>query len=103
MGVTNYGLFLQWKVHNSNNYFACAYRNPKFSFMKFSTGCYPLVQYLINHNVSGDQSPITVNRTNMTLYGVQPGETYYVEITPYYDIRGLPIAESSVLYTKGFS
>ena len=45
--------------------------------------CYPLVQYLISHNVSSDQSPITVNRTNVTLYGVQPGETYTVEITPY--------------------
>ena len=39
--------------------------------------------YLITHNVSLDQSPITVNRTNVTLYGVQPGETYTVEITPY--------------------
>ena len=39
--------------------------------------------YLITHNVSSDQSPITVNRTNVTLYGVQPGETYTVEITPY--------------------
>ena len=45
--------------------------------------CYPLVQYLITHNVSSDQSPITVNRTNVTLYGVQPGETYTVKITPY--------------------
>ena len=47
--------------------------------------CYPLVQYLITHNVSSDQSTITVNRTNVTLYGVQPGETYTVEITPCYD------------------
>ena len=39
--------------------------------------------YLITHNVSSDQSPITVNRTNVTLYGIQPGETYTVEITPY--------------------
>ena len=39
--------------------------------------------YLITHNVSSDQSPITVNRTNVTLYGVQPGEVYTVEITPY--------------------
>ena len=39
--------------------------------------------YLITHNVSSDQSPITVNRTNVTLYGVQPGETYTVEIIPY--------------------
>ena len=43
----------------------------------------PLIQYQITHNVSSDQSPITVNRTNVTLYGVQPGETYTVEITPY--------------------
>ena len=39
--------------------------------------------YLITHNVSSDQSPITVNRTNVTLYGVQPGETYTVEIIPF--------------------
>ena len=38
--------------------------------------------YIITHNVSSDQSPITVNRTNVTLYGVQPGETYNVEIMP---------------------
>ena len=40
------------------------------------------VVYIITHNVSSDQSPITVNRTNVTLYGVQPGVTYTVEITP---------------------
>ena len=51
--------------------------------------CYSLVYYLITHNVSSDQSPITVNRTNVTLYGVQPGETYTVEIIPY------------VMYKKG--
>ena len=45
--------------------------------------CYPLVHYLITHNVSSDQSPITVNRTNVTLYGVQAGETYAVEIIPH--------------------
>ena len=39
--------------------------------------------YLITHNVSSDQSPITVNRTNVTLYGLQPGETYTVEIIPF--------------------
>ena len=39
--------------------------------------------YLIRHNVSSDQSPITVNRTNVTLYGVQPGKTYTVEIIPF--------------------
>ena len=32
--------------------------------------------FLITHNVSSDQSPITTNRTNVTLYGVRPGETY---------------------------
>ena len=45
--------------------------------------CYPLVHYLITHNVSSDQSPITVNRTNVTLYGVQLGLAYTVEIIPY--------------------
>ena len=40
--------------------------------------------YLITHNVSSDQSPIPViNRTNVTLYGVQPGETYTAEIIPF--------------------
>ena len=38
---------------------------------------------MISHNVSGDQSPITVNRTNVTLYGVLPGVAYHVEITPF--------------------
>ena len=39
--------------------------------------------FVIRHNISADQSPVTVvNRTNVTLYGVQPGETYTVEITP---------------------
>ena len=41
------------------------------------------IYYVITHNVSSDQSPITVNRTNVTLYGVQPGETYTVEIIQY--------------------
>ena len=39
--------------------------------------------YLITHNVSSDQSPITTNRTSVTLYGVQPGETYTVMIFIY--------------------
>ena len=39
--------------------------------------------YLITHNVSSDQSAITVNRTNVTLYGVQSGEAYTVEIIPF--------------------
>ena len=47
----------------------------------FLQTCHPLDHYLIRHSVSGDQSPITVNRTNVTLYGVQPGETYYVDVT----------------------
>ena len=48
--------------------------------------CSSHVYYIVTHNISSDQSPITVNRTNVTLYGVQPGETYTVtvEITPHY-------------------
>ena len=42
-----------------------------------------VVHYLITHNVSSDQSTITVNRTNVTLYGLQPREAYTVRITPY--------------------
>ena len=38
--------------------------------------------YLITHNVSSEQSPITINRNNVTLYGVKPGETYTVVIIP---------------------
>ena len=38
--------------------------------------------YLITHNVSSEQSPITINRDNVTLYGVQPGKIYTVEIIP---------------------
>ena len=36
--------------------------------------------FIVTHNVSSDQSPIIVNRTNVTLYGVQPGKTYTVQI-----------------------
>ena len=36
--------------------------------------------FQITHNVSLDQSPITTNRPSVTLYGVQLGETYTVEI-----------------------
>ena len=46
--------------------------------------CYPLeTTYLIIHNTTASQSPITTNKTNVTLYGVRPGETYTVEIIPY--------------------
>ena len=45
--------------------------------------CFSLVKYLIKHNVSSDQSPVVTNRTNVTLFGVQPGEIYSIEITPY--------------------
>ena len=37
--------------------------------------------------MSSDQSPITTNRTNVTLYGVQPGETYTVEIITSFPIH----------------
>ena len=44
--------------------------------------CYPLeTTYLVFHNITSIQSPITTNRTDVTLYGVQPGGTYTVEIT----------------------
>ena len=46
--------------------------------------------FIITHNVSSDQSPITTNRTNVTLFGVRPGETYTVEILPY------PIQQASL-------
>ena len=49
--------------------------------------CYPLVHYLVTHNVSSDQSPITTNRTSITLYGVQLGKLYSVEVTPYVQLR----------------
>lgn len=48
--------------------------------------CYEVLDYYhILHNVSGEQSVVTVNRhrNNATLYGVQPGETYTVKIIPY--------------------
>ena len=55
--------------------------------------CYPLeTTYLITHNITSNLSLITTNRTNVTLYGVQPGETYTVEITPYVLFReGEPV------------
>ena len=39
-------------------------------------------RFLIRHNVSTDQCPIKIDRTNVTLYGVTPGNTYYVDILP---------------------
>ena len=51
-----------------------------FTFLKVACYSMPYYSFLITHNISSDQSPITVNRTNVTLYGVQPGETYTVEI-----------------------
>ena len=36
--------------------------------------------FQITHNVSSDQSPIATNRPSVTLYGVQPGETYTVSV-----------------------
>ena len=52
--------------------------------------------YLITHNISSDQSPITVNRTNVTLYGVQPGETYSVEITTIHTNSAVLSSELSI-------
>ena len=67
----------------------------------FQVACYstPYYRFLITHNVSLDQSPITVNRTNVTLYGVQPGETYTVEIIAHSSKRC--ISGRSVHYIKG--
>ena len=76
-------LFINWQV--------CKIQSSLLStdvlWYALQIGC-GLIQYnylyLITHNVSSDQSPITViNRTNVTLYGVQPGETYTVEIIPF--------------------
>ena len=36
--------------------------------------------FQITHNVSLDQSPITTNTSNVTLYGVQSGETYAISV-----------------------
>ena len=74
-------IFVQWTV-SVVKYYEQLIDNAHFQLTEQL--CYPLVQYLITHNVSSDQSTITVNRTNVTLYGVQPGETYTVEITPCY-------------------
>ena len=52
-----------------------------FTLQLVEPPCHPLVMiYLITHNITLNLYPIT---TNVTLYGVQPGETYTVEITPY--------------------
>ena len=72
-------IFVQWTV-SVVKYYEQLIDNAHFQLTEQL--CYPLVQYLITHNVSSDQSTITVNRTNVTLYGVQPGETYTVEIIP---------------------
>ena len=59
--------------------------------------------FVITHNVSSDQSPITVNKTNVTLYGVKQGETYIVEITTYASGCNSTVTELVVAdYLEGF-
>ena len=76
-------LVIKWQVYEYSHYY---YSQMYVWYYALQVGC-GLTQYnylyLITHNVSSDQSPITVNRTNVTLYGVQPGETYTVEIIPF--------------------
>ena len=67
---------------------------------------------MVTHNVSSDQSPITTNRTNVTLYGIQQGEKYTVEILiipsnvlihPYYcsiNISCSPASQNSMCTTS---
>ena len=74
-------IFVQWTV-SVVKYYEQLVDNAHFQLTEQL--CYPLVQYLITHNVSSDQSTITVNRTNVTLYGVQPGERHAVKISPCY-------------------
>ena len=79
-------VFVQWKVYISTNVHIHAKSTKKclHNYLKLlEQPCCLVVHYLITHNVSSDQSPITPNRTNVTLYGVQPGEAYTVRITPY--------------------
>ena len=44
---------------------------------------FSMVKYLIKHNVNSELSAVVTNRTDVTLFGVQPGETYSIEIIPY--------------------
>ena len=55
--------------------------------------------YTIKHNVSSSTVTLeTVKRTNLTIFGVQPGKIYYVEIIPY--LLGA-IVNSTVFHIKG--
>ena len=64
--------------------------------------CYSIVidYYIIKHNVSTSPFEITVvNATEVTIFGVQPEETYYVEITPY--LKSVGKSSSSIFYIYG--
>ena len=75
---------MQWKVSTNVHIHAKSTEKCLHNYLKLlEQPCGLVVHYLITHNVSSDQSTITVNRTNVTLYGVQPGEAYTVKITPY--------------------
>ena len=81
-----YGMLFRWNVCNN---MSCLFNLMSLTFahcIQYTVYDVKHVHnsFVITHNVSSDQSPITVNRTNVTLYGVQPGETYTVEITPYH-------------------
>ena len=58
-----------------------------------STLCY---YYLIRHNISTVASEVTVNKTNVTLLGVKPQDTYYIQILPCNETK-----HSFVFYIKG--
>ena len=94
--ILNTSVIVQWKVKfytEPCNYNFIAHNSSTcmHAFLKtddiykpqlLEKPCYPLeTTYLVFHNITSIQSPITTNRTNVTLYGVQPGETYTVEIT----------------------
>ena len=78
-----FAVFIKWQVCMQCSHDCHSQMYDNMHALQVGCGLTQNYNYLITHNVSSDQSPITVNRTNVTLYGVQPGETYTVEIMPY--------------------
>ena len=71
-----YGIFVHWKVVKIVYVVFLKQLISKLKYSGFGK------TFEVTHNISADQSPLIVNRTNVTLYGVQPWEAYIVGIIP---------------------
>ena len=65
-----YGICVHWKVVKIVYVVFLKQLTSKLKYSGFEK------TFEVTHNISADQSPLIVNRTKVTLYGVQPRETY---------------------------